>query len=162
MIKIERGCSFYVSDWHLITMILPHINKAINEEVKVATILEEDSSDKIQMLLSKLRLKNERQILRINWKNTNKPEKEIYDILKNNGNSNIEIIICGSNKYIEIANNEINNFAEKNGKAEMNIKIIDCYNIENVNMRDILTTHTFILNTAGEQSKDKYLEKIIK
>ena len=26
---VERLCSFYVSDWHLITMLLPYINKEI-------------------------------------------------------------------------------------------------------------------------------------
>ena len=27
--NIERLCSFYVSDWHLVTMLLPYINKQI-------------------------------------------------------------------------------------------------------------------------------------
>ena len=25
--KVEKICSFYVSDWHLVTMLLPYINK---------------------------------------------------------------------------------------------------------------------------------------
>ena len=29
---IEKICSFYVSDWHLVTMLLPYINKEINEK----------------------------------------------------------------------------------------------------------------------------------
>ena len=29
---IEKICSFYVSDWHLVTMLLPYVNKEINEK----------------------------------------------------------------------------------------------------------------------------------
>ena len=40
--NVLKLCSFYVSEWHLITMLLPYINKKVNEETKIATILEND------------------------------------------------------------------------------------------------------------------------
>ena len=49
MIKIKKICSFYVSDWHMITMLLPHVNNAINNKTKITTILEDDYKDKITM-----------------------------------------------------------------------------------------------------------------
>ena len=38
--KITKFCSFYVSDWHMVTMLLPYINKKMNEQTKIVTILE--------------------------------------------------------------------------------------------------------------------------
>ena len=35
MIKIKKICSFYVSDWHLVTMLLPYINRQIDEKAKI-------------------------------------------------------------------------------------------------------------------------------
>ena len=43
---IEKLCSFYVSDWHLVTMLLPYINKQINEKANIITILESDIEEK--------------------------------------------------------------------------------------------------------------------
>ena len=45
--SMELLCSFYVSDWHIVTMILPYINTQINKGVKVATILEKDLENKM-------------------------------------------------------------------------------------------------------------------
>ena len=56
----QKVCSFYASDWHLVTMLLPYINKKINEEIKIATILEQDAEEKVAILLDKLNIKNKR------------------------------------------------------------------------------------------------------
>ena len=39
---VEKICSFYVNEWHLVTMVLPYINKEINEKANITTILEND------------------------------------------------------------------------------------------------------------------------
>ena len=158
MSKINKICSFYVSDWHMITMLLPHINKMINEETKIATILEQDTKNKIELLLSKLKLKNERQIKRINWKNTEKIEEKIEEII-NSKSDKIEIIVAGSNEYIE----KVNICMEqkiKTKNTEKEIKILNCYNIENVNIKEILNKHDKVLNTSGEKSKEKFMAEI--
>ena len=49
--NIEKICSFYVSDWHLVTMLLPYINKQINEKANIVTILESDIEKNIQTLI---------------------------------------------------------------------------------------------------------------
>ena len=33
--KTTKLCSFYVSDWHLVTMLLPYLNEEINKENKI-------------------------------------------------------------------------------------------------------------------------------
>ena len=64
----EKLCSFYVSDWHLVTMILPYINQKLNEKANVITLLENDIENNIKILTSKLNLRNEEEILKIDWK----------------------------------------------------------------------------------------------
>ena len=62
---IEKICSFYVSDWHLVTMLLPYINKEINEKANIITILEKDIEQNIKTLIDKLNLKNKQKILNV-------------------------------------------------------------------------------------------------
>ena len=63
--NFTKLCSFYVSDWHLVTMLLPYINKKINEQAKIATILENDIQENVKTLVEKLNLKNAEKILLI-------------------------------------------------------------------------------------------------
>ena len=156
--KVEKLCSFYVSDWHLVTMLLPYINKQINEKSNIITILENDIEENIKILTKKLNLKNEEQILNLDWKKSNgfkysdienkmkKLEKE--DILK-------VIFINGSKNYIDVTNKNIEKFLNDNrGKyKEINMKIINCYEVSefNFNIKEILNTHDKILNTSGEK-----------
>lgn len=161
MIKIKKICSFYVSDWHMITMLLPHVNKAINNKTKITTILEDDYKDKITMLLSKLRLKNERQINRINWNKTINIENKSKEILKNATNDEINIIVAGDSDYIDKANNEIERYLlTKSTNSNLKITIINCYNVEEIDVKEILNKHEGILNTSGEKSKQEFLKSL--
>ena len=63
--NIKRVCSFYVSDWHFVTMLLPHINEEINEKVKFATILQTDEKTNMTTLLEKLKTENKDEVLKI-------------------------------------------------------------------------------------------------
>ena len=56
--KIEKLCSFYVSDWHLATMILPYISSKIDKDTKIVTIFENNIKQNIETLIEKLNLKN--------------------------------------------------------------------------------------------------------
>jgi len=162
--NIRKVCSFYASDWHLITMLLPHINKSINEENKIITILEEDAQDKVETLLSKLSLPKEKEILNIGWKKREINDTEIQEIIKKNADTknNIEIVVSGKNEYIEKVNNIIENYTSENEFVEnININIINCYYIENVtNIKEILNNHEAVLNTAGEKDVNTYLLQI--
>lgn len=155
----ERVCSFYVSEWHLVTMILPYINKELNEKANIITILENDIESNIKTLISKLNLKNEEKILQINWKNSQgRKYLEIakkFENLKDLENNTNIILINGSKEYIDSVNKNINKVLEKNKLKlkNMKFKIINCYEVTefNGNISDILESHHKILNTAGEK-----------
>lgn len=160
--NIKKVCSFYVSDWHLVTMLLPHINEKINEEVKIATILQYNIQNQMETLLEKLRIENKTKILNIDWKNKQTNENVIENIINTKENQ-IEIIINGNMEYIEEANKQIENFIKTNEQFKnKKITIIDCYNVNDYKdkISQILEKHEKILNTSGEKEKTEYITSI--
>lgn len=162
--NIEKLCSFYVSDWHLVTMLLPYVNKQINEKANILTMLENDIEENIKTLIKKLNLKNEEKILDLNWKKTNGIKYSlIQENMKNIVKENVNIIfISGSKEYIENTNKNIEKFllTNKEKHKSLNIKIINCYEVSefNFNMQEILSKHNKILNTSGEKEIGKVFE----
>lgn len=163
--RIMRLCSFYVSDWHLITMLLPYINKQINEGTKVATILENDIENNVKTLVEKLNLENKEKILNINWKNKNTNKNlNISKIIEDNLGKNILIIVNGKKDFIKNANRSINKhiYANINKMEETNtnIKIVDAYEIIEFNgsIVEILDNHDKMLNTSGEKEINEIFE----
>ena len=156
---IEKICSFYVSDWHLVTMLLPYINKEINEKANIITILEKDIDKNVETLINKLNLKNREKILSLNWKKTNGIK---YSEVKKNINKEILedklniIFINGKKSYMDMVNKNIDKLLSENSKKykEINIKIINCFEVGdfNMNILDILSEHSKILNTSGEKA----------
>ena len=151
--NIKKVCSFYVSDWHLTTMLLPHINEKINEGVKITTILENDLRENMETLLGKLKLKNTEKILNIDWNKTKDIEQKIKEITNEE-----EVIINGSMEFI----NKANELLQKDLSEGTTIKVIDCYdfNDNKEKIKDILDEHETVLNTSGEKSKEEYIIKI--
>ena len=155
---VEKICSFYVSDWHLVTMLLPYINREINEKANIITILENDIEKNVETLVNKLNLKNKEEILKINWKKTKGMKYfEINKVMKElvvEDNINI-ILVNGRKNYMDSVNKNIEKFLlENKGKyKKINVKIINCYEVGdfNTNIIDILSNHTKILNTSGER-----------
>lgn len=153
--SIKKLCNFYVSDVHLSVMLLPYLSKQVNEDVEITTIFEKLDKQNVETILDKLNVKNKEKILNINWFNSNKDtyEKIENTIDKNiNENKKITIIIGGNRNYIlENNKNIINYLKEKNSNLE-NVKIINCYNVEEVgtNMKLIVKEYDGILNTSGE------------
>jgi hypothetical protein len=162
-INIKKVCSFYVSDWHLATMLLPHLNGKINEEVKIATILQYSTEQYMRTLLEKLKIANKQKILNIDWKEKQINEKIIEEIL-NEKAKNIEIIVNGNMQYIEEANRALEKYILDNEEKilDKNIKIIDCYNVNEYKneISKILEKHDKILNTSGEKEKTEYITSI--
>ena len=151
---MQKICGFYVSNVHLVTMILPFIKEQFQKEVKIETFLEENLGKYINKILFNLIINenNKQKILNINWENT-KIEKysNMEKYLEKNINKNKEniILITGNKNYINEINNILNKFFEE--KNNNNIKIINCYKASEFddNIRDILDKHEFILNTSG-------------
>ena len=156
--SIERLCSFYVSDWHLVTMLLPYVNKQINEKANIITILEKDIEENIKTLIQKLNLKNEEKILNLNWKKSNGIKyseiKNKMKELEKDEKLNI-VFISGSINYIDMVDKNITKFLDDNKDKyrEINIKIINCFEVGefNNNIQEILDKHDKILNTSGEK-----------
>lgn len=181
--KIEKLCSFYVSNWHLVTMLLPYINKKIEKNTKIITILENNIEENIKKLLERLNLKNKEKILKINWKNfnsqkyeevseylseQNKNQKNIIindknskDIITNNKNKNTKdviILVNGTKENIEINNQNIQKWLkkEKINKA----KIINFFEVTEFNNKisEILDEHDKVFNTSGEKEISEVFE----
>lgn len=155
--KVEKICSFYVSDWHLVTMLLPYINKKIEEKSKITTILEKDIESNIETLVEKLNLKKSEKILEINWeKQEVKKYSKLAQILSkqidNNATENI-ILVNGTKEYIDKVNKNLNKYISNLKENKTKIKIINFYEVLefNYNITEILDEHDKILNTSGEK-----------
>lgn len=162
--NIKKLCSFFVSEIHLVTMILPYIVKKLKDNINIVTILEKDLTTDIKLLTSKLTIKEEEKekINRINWKCTKlykskEIEKNMY---LNNKKENI-IIVCGNKDYIDFANSVIEKLKII---QKTQITIINCYEVMqfNNNVKEILDKHDKILNTSGEMEIEKVFEGYVK
>ena len=131
---VKKTCSFYVSSMHFATMILPFANKQMEEQCKIVTFFENNYTTNIELVLSKLTLKEEtkKKLMEINWRETKIVEhSQIEKILKGNlfkRSKNI-IIINGTDEYINTINNCLELFIEKNQKkiSKELIRIMDFY-----------------------------------
>ena len=136
--RIDKMCSFYVSDFHLEMILVPFINSKIEEKENVVIETEYDMNETLNTLLSKLNLKeeNKEKILRLGW---NKKE--------NNIESKDNVIIIGNKDYIENTNRRI---MQKNIE---DLTIVDCYKFEDIcnNMSEVADKYDFNLNTNGLQ-----------
>lgn len=127
---------FYVSEFHLEMILLPFVNKKIEEKEKIIINTEYDLEDTMKVLLNRMNLKeeNKEKILGLNW---NKKEKqEMYN--KSN------IITIGRQEYIDKINSEI--------KQENlnNIRMLDCYKFDDIKeeISDIANKYDGNFNTS--------------
>ena len=123
--NLKSICSFYASEWHLVTMLLPNLDQKINKGVKVTTILEKDLTKEMETLLTKLHLDDKKEIINIGWQKSNL--EDIKQAVQNNDC----IIINGTKEFIEKAREEI----ENNLLENKIIEIIDCYEIANMELK---------------------------
>lgn len=164
---MKKVCGFYVSSMHLVTMMLPYIKDKINHKIKIETFFEYSLNNNINNMLNNLIIKKEdkEKILNINWKNSklkkySNIEKNLKNIIENN--EEINLLISGSEKYINEINNMLNLFFEKY-TAKINnkkITIINCYEVTEFddNIREILDEHEFIINTSGIHKVEEIFE----
>ena len=135
--NIEKMCSFYVSEYHLEMILVPFINKKIEEKENVIINTEYNLEDSLEVLLSKMNLKkeNKEKILNLGWNVDS--DKEIKD--KSN------VIIIGNKNYIDNVNGKILQ------KDIDNVNIVDCYNIEEMknDISNVVNNYDCNLNTTG-------------
>ena len=130
----QKVCSFYVSNMHFATMVLPYISKQIEEKTNIITFFENNYTTNIELVLSRLTMKeeNKKKLLEVNWRNTYVIKyMDIEKVFKNRYLKNHQnlIIINGRDEYINMINNCINRYIEKNYKKidPDRIKIMDFY-----------------------------------
>lgn len=172
--NVKNICGFYVSGVHLITMILPYIRKQIEDKIKTETFFEYNLIENTNTVLKNLIINEEdrKEILNINWENSkmqkySSVEKKLKNIIDKE--KELNILISGSQKYINGINKIINKFLEKNSNKlnHKYITIINCYEVTEFddNIREILDMHEFILNTSGvhkiEEIFEDYKRKIV-
>ena len=143
VVSKEKSCAFYASDYHFEMIILPYINKKLQEDKNIYVFTQNNLEETINVLVEKVNLKNEvkENILNINWKDedNNKYDKLIKD------NKEKIVFIKGNEEYIEKINNNLKQIEENN-----KIEIIDCYNVEEVEnkMMNISKKYKKILVTS--------------
>ena len=164
--SVKKVCGFYISNMHLATMILPYTNKQLEEGIECATLLEYNLKQNIELILSRLTLKEEakKEIMKINWENNNYKYSNVEKFLKNKlkNNKEITILISGTENYINAVNDNIEMFINKNNKKIEGkyIKIINCYEVGefNNNIKEILDLYDAIINTSGEHKIEEIFE----
>lgn len=139
--NINEMCSFYVSDFHLEMIILPYINKKIEENYKIQIITQNDLNDSIKILLNKLNLNDEKKnkIAQLNWNNSK--------FILPKENEKIVIVVKGSEEFINKNNKNIENENLKN-----ELVIINCYDLEEIKpkMENLTKRYNKVLNILGE------------
>ena len=146
----EKICTFYASDYHFEMISLPYIDKNIGENKEVIVLTENNLEETMKTLISKMNLQEEKKkkILNINWKNDDLTK---FKKINNDINEKKELIIFikGKENYIRNVNKNIEKWIEKNN----NIKIVDCYDMEEVSEKidTIMEEYKKILNTKGEK-----------
>lgn len=145
----EKICSFYVSDYHFEMIALPCMCKSLEENKDVVILTENNLNDTIKTLLSKMNFKVDKKetILNLDWDNNDLNKfKRIKSNIENN--QDMVIFIKGKENYIKNANQNLEKWISKTE----NLKVIDCYDIEEVTDRanDIISSYDKILRTAGE------------
>ena len=150
----EKVCLFFASDYHFEMISLPYIEKNLEESKEILILTENNLDDTIRNLISKMNLKEDKKenILKIDWKNNDlskfkKIKKDIEE------RKDIIIFIKGKENYIKNINENIEKWIDKNS----NIKIIDCYDMEEIseNLDEVMDQYKMILNTTGEKEIDK-------
>lgn len=137
---LDKICSLYVNQMHLIVMLIPYIEKELEKGNKIVTILENDLRAEAETLVNKVNLpKRKKKGLRaINWNKTRLSYEDIESIRE------AVILVDGSYEFIK----DVNRILSDNNK-----KVINCFELGTFeeNSREILEGHCKILNTLGEK-----------
>lgn len=147
MYKSDMICSFYISEPHLVAILIPYIYKNLNAENKIETFFEEDLED----IFNKINLGDnfdKEKFKTIDWKKLKQEE------LSNKFESNTNIIIvAGKSDFINHINRLILNF-------HTNFTLVNCYNIKALdkNMGNVIEEYDKVLYTSGiEEIKEIYM-----
>ena len=150
----EKTCAFYASDYHFEMITLPYIEKKLEEHKNIVVLTENNLEETMKTLMSRINFKEEKKsnIFKINWKNDDLTKfKEIKKDIEEN--KDIIILIKGKENYIKNINENIDKWVNKKNK----VKIIDCYDIEEVgeHFTELINKYESLLSTTGEKKIEK-------
>lgn len=156
---LRKTCSIHASDLHFATVIFPFVSKEIEKNTTVKTILERDEKENIEKIIENIGLNSEtkEKIKKIDWKKSDITKiRRIFKLLEEDirTKKNIDIIILGSNIFIQKVNKAIDlwfkNNMDKIEEGEAGVNIINCFSFEEKQEIDkILDSHDYILRTLG-------------
>lgn len=150
----EKICAFYASDYHFEMISLPYINEKLNEDKEIIILTENNLEQTINKLMEKINLKEDKKenILNIDWKENDLNKfKKIKENMERKKDT--IIFIKGKENYIKNINKNIEKWTEKSD----NLKVIDCYDMSEVenNLDEIMDKYKSILKTTGEKEINK-------
>ncbi len=131
----NKCCSLYVNNMHLIVMLIPYIEKELENEI--VTILETGVKDEIDTFINKVNLgkTKKKKLKNINWEKCLLSDEQIGEI---HGKT---VLIKGDYSFIKNVNKIISD----------DNRVINCFTLDEFeqNSREILENHGAILNTMG-------------
>lgn len=129
--KNQKTCSFFVSNAHLLTIILPYINEKMNEGKNVKIITQTDLNDEVKKYLRSVKKFNTDSIRKICWK-------------KNNNFNNLDeetvLFNIGDKDFIKSINSQNSTF-----------ETVDCYEMKDIEeMSEIVEKYEYYLRSDGK------------
>ncbi|MCL2860604.1 MAG: hypothetical protein FWF46_08750 [Oscillospiraceae bacterium] len=158
---IKKTCSFYASEYHLVTMLLPHIIQNVEENIEIKTFLQEELNENVDNLVGVMNIEKLKQKImkNITWNSKNGLN---YNMIKKEldkcKDRIINLIVSGNYNYVEQINQYIKKWLMKNDRQFV-IEINNCYMIEpDLNYQRVISKHECILNTSGETKINSIFE----
>lgn len=160
-INLKRTCSFYISEFHLSTLLLPYITEKVRKNVQIETFIENSIEENIKKVIKGINIEEyiKKEIMKIDWNDFELTKySKIVDRIKVE-DRDINIIVSGSKEYIENINIGINRLIEnlnaKGLRDKINVTINNCYPVKEVlSVKEVLDKHDLLLNTSGEVEID--------
>ena len=155
---LRKTCSIHANDLHFATVVFPYVSKEVESGATVKTILERDEKEYIEKVIKNIGLNSEvkEKIKKIDWQESDITKiRKTFKLLEEiKLNKKIDIIILGSNIFIQKVNKALDlwvkNNMDKMGQENVEINIINCFSFgENEELDKILNNHDYILKTAG-------------
>ena len=146
----DNVCSFYVSEFHLITILMPYANEKILKGEEIELILQEDLRKEIKKFLKIKDINYEiNKILKLNWNKSR--EVKNGNMIKNT------VIVAGDEKYVENMKYKL--------KDRNCSELVCAYKVDKMDrLKDISNKYDYFLNTLGKNNliKNSQSEQKIK
>lgn len=143
----KRICSFFASDYHFEMISLPFIEKELEDEKKIIVFTENNLDNTIEKVLKNINLKEEKKnkIKKLDWKS--ETNLKLQELKNCKDSQEMVVFIKGGESYIQSMNQKLDEII-----SNKNVKIIDCYDINqmNVDLTDVAQNYSEVLNTMGK------------